>query len=73
MDHPERRRQVLIADCDRVAQPRRTGHFRCLRGWPEGLLRSHRGGIPMHQLHQRVAVHRIHGQAQPELYAPETP
>ena len=69
MDRPERGCQVLVAGGDRVAQPWRAGHLHRLRGWPEGLPRGHRGGLPAHQ---RATVHRAYGQAQPELRLLET-
>jgi putative transposase len=50
--------QVLAAGGDRTEEPWRAGHLHRLRGWPEGLPRGHRSGVPAHRV-QLCIVHMV--------------
>ncbi len=64
-----RRREVLAAGADGVAEPRSEGHLHRLRGWAEGISGSHRSGV---SAHRGAALHRASGAGFAELRALES-
>src|ERR1035437_2405988 len=45
VDFGQRRGEVLVAGADGDEEPRAKRHLSCLRGWAEGISRSHRSGL----------------------------